>query len=319
MGLAALFALAFVNGANDVGKSVAPLVGSAGLSVSGGVRRALFWGAAFAGVGSACAIFLSGRLFLVFTQDLVVRTPTATFALAALAGAAVWVLIATLFRLPVSTTHAIVGAIVFQAVYLYGISNVEWGALGLRVLLPLSVSPFAALVVTYLLGRLSSRRRATSESPRRGGVFHWLSAAATAFARGINDAPKMASLGSFFLLGALQGAVWLPYIVVAVAVVLGSLVWGHRVTKTLTGRVARLDDDSRLRAGFTTAALVSVGTLFGAPVSTTHVSAGAATGTRAEEKEVLWTAARVEVLPWFVTFPVAGILAIAVLFLGVYL
>src|SRR2546428_13363335 len=44
VGLGTLFVLAFANGANDVGKSVAPLVGDGGPLRSHSARRAFLWG-----------------------------------------------------------------------------------------------------------------------------------------------------------------------------------------------------------------------------------------------------------------------------------
>ncbi len=283
-----------------------------GPSGSGLARRPLLWGGIFSGLGSASAILVSGRLFSVFTpQSLLRATPTSSFVLAALTGATVWVLAATLLRLPVSTTHAILGAIAVQAAYLFGVSNLEWNFLFWRVLLPLVAGPFAALFGAYLLDRLTHRQQAPqSGSPGRIGKTHWGSAAATAYARGINDAPKMAALGAFFLLGRPQVATWLPYLVVAVAVVVGSMVLGHRVAGTLLGRAEPLEHAQRFKAGVATAALVSAGAYFGAPLSTTHVSEGARAGVGGGGK-FLRSALRSIILAWALTLPASGLLAIA--------
>ena len=59
-GFAVLFALAFVNGANDVGKIVAGLI----VATKGdqpkpaSITRAVVWGALFSGVGSIAAIYV---------------------------------------------------------------------------------------------------------------------------------------------------------------------------------------------------------------------------------------------------------------------
>jgi len=79
-------------------------------------------------------------------------------------------------------------------------------------------------------------------------------------------------------------------------------------------RVVPLDHTQRLQAGIVTAALVSVGAYLGAPLSTTHVHAGSTAGIGGK-KEVIVSALRGMVLPWLVTLPVAGLLAIAVAFL----
>ncbi len=312
-GFAVLFALAFVNGANDVGKIVAGLIVATNgdQAKPASVTRAVLWGALFTGVGSLAALYVSGRLFLVFTQDLV-RVPLGeSFALSVLVAATIWVVGTTLVRIPVSSTHTIIGAIVFLLIYQYGTNGIEWNTLLVRVLLPMAASPFLALLATYIFHKLAHGHSATSRMPP---VFvkllHWGTAAITSFSRGINDAPKMAALGFFLLPIASQGSLWLPYAFVSVALLIGSISWGRRVTESLVRKEERLDDDQRLRAGLTTAALVSAGAIFGAPISTTHVAAGAKAGARANEREVFWSVTGNIILAWLVTFPVAGLLAI---------
>ena len=315
VGLAVLFVLAFANGANDVGKSVASLVhvgpgGSIG-------RRPLLWGGFFSGIGSVSAVLVAGRLFSTFTpQKIVNASISSSFVLAVLIAAALWILAATLVRLPVSTTHAILGAIMLQGVFLFGVSSLAWDFLTVRVLIPLAGGPLAALIGIYLFERLIRRPKVVKEEkPKLAGISHWGSAAATAFARGVNDAPKMAVLGGFFLAANSFEAVWVPYSIVAVAVVFGSLVMGHRVAITLTRRAVPLDQGQRLRSGVATAVLVSAGAYLGAPLSTTHVNAGAAAGASGLRGEIR-TALRGMVLPWLVTLPAVGLLAILVAIVG---
>ncbi len=316
VGLAVLFVLAFANGANDVGKSVASLVhvgpgGSIG-------RRPLLWGGFFSGIGSVfSAVLVAGRLFSTFTpQKIVNASISSSFVLAVLIAAALWILAATLVRLPVSTTHAILGAIMLQGVFLFGVSSLAWDFLTVRVLIPLAGGPLAALIGIYLFERLIRRPKVVKEEkPKWAGISHWGSAAATAFARGVNDAPKMAVLGGFFLAANSFEAVWVPYSIVAVAVVFGSLVMGHRVAITLTRRAVPLDQGQRLRSGVATAVLVSAGAYLGAPLSTTHVNAGASAGASGLRGEIR-TALRGMVLPWLVTLPAVGLLAILVAIVG---
>src|SRR2546426_2517016 len=283
-------------------------------------RRALLWGGFFTGVGSVTAILISGRLFSVFTpQSLLRTTPESTFVLAALAGATLWILAATFLRLPVSSTHAIVGAIVLLAVYLFGVSGVQWGFLLYRVVLPLAAGPIGAMIAVYVLDRLTRRPTTPGKQrPRLTRIAHWGSGAATAYARGINDAPKMAALGAFFLLANPSEAVWLPYSVVAVAVVFGSLVLGHRVAVTVMGKHTPLDQGQRAKAGAATALVVSGGSIIRGPLSPDQVHKGSnagiggrASGVRATLKGML--------LAWLVTLPGAGIFAIAISYLGAIL
>ena len=321
LGLAALFVLAFANGANDAGKSVVTLE-APGPVGSPTKKRPLVWGGFFTGVGSVAAILISGRLLTVFTPQTLIqpqtsRTLDSTFVLAALAGATLWILAATLVRLPVSSTHAIVGALVIPAVYLYGTSAVQWPFLMIRIVLPLAGGPVAALVGVYIIDRLVRPKGTTpvKQPTRLTRLAHWATGAATAFARGINDAPKMAALGAFFLLANPSEATWVPYSIIAVAVLLGSILLGHRVVVTAIGKHASLDQVQKSKANAATALVVSAGALIGAPLSTTQVHQGSSAGVGGE-KSVIRSSLRSMLLPWLVTLPGAGIFAIVVFFIG---
>jgi inorganic phosphate transporter, PiT family len=308
-GLSLLFALALANGANDVGKSVASLLHIGPQGLTG--REPLFWGGVFSGLGSVAAIIVSSRLLSTFTPEKIVNVSIdSSFVLAVLAAATVWVLLATLVRLPVSTTHAILGAIMLQGIFLFGVSGLAWSFVTIHVLLPLAGGPLAALIGVYLLERLIPHPVAVKEDkPKWARVSHWGSAAATAFARGVNDAPKMAVLGAFFFAANSIESTWVPYSIVALAVVFGSMFLGHRVATTLTRRAPPLDQGQRFRAGVATAVLVSAGAYLGAPLSTTHVHSGAVAGASGLKQSVV-RALRSMVLPWLVTLPAVGLLAI---------
>jgi inorganic phosphate transporter, PiT family len=201
---------------------------------------------------------------------------------------------------------------------LFGSAALQWSFLIWRILLPLAAGPFAALLGVYILSRLSGKKKAQADeaSSRSVGIADWGSSAGVAFARGVNDAPKMAALGTFLLLGTPQDTVWLPYAVVGVAVVAGSLVWGDRVAKTLIGRTPQ-NRGHRLKAHAATAVLVSAGAYFGDAFSTTHVSDGAAAGHQGKRgRQFLGSALRGMATAWMVTLPMAGLLAIVASIIG---
>jgi PiT family inorganic phosphate transporter len=151
MGLAVLVAavlfVAFANGANDNFKGVATLLGSGTLAY----RPALAWATVSTLAGSLAAAWLSGGLVSRFTgkglvADAVVGDPA--FLLAVAAGAAVTVLLATRLGFPVSTTHALTGALVGAGMVVAGPGHVSFGTLGRAFALPLLVSPLVAIALT---------------------------------------------------------------------------------------------------------------------------------------------------------------------------
>ncbi len=160
--IAVVAAVAFANGANDVSKGVAPLVGS-GVA---GYRTAIAWGSGWTAVGAALGTVFAGAMLATFGTGLLAPGVTPSFgaATAALAGTAAWVAIATTTGLPVSTTHALVGAVIGATTASHGPGAIRWGALGGKVVLPLLLSPLAAYLVAGALARALRVGRARGQA-----------------------------------------------------------------------------------------------------------------------------------------------------------
>ena len=75
------------------------------------------------------------------------RPPT----LAVLTGAMAWVLFASRTGIPVSTTHALTGAIVGTGFIAFAGEGLIWSAIGKKIALPLLLSPFLALIVSLIV------------------------------------------------------------------------------------------------------------------------------------------------------------------------
>ena len=138
--------LAAANGANDVSKGVATLCGAGVVRY----RAAIAWGIAATLGGSLLSLTIASRMSVLFTKGIVMVPPSATFALAVLCGSIAWVSFATIRRLPVSTTHALVGSMV-GAGLLAG--TVLWSSIWVKVALPL----LASIAVSYLLSAFLNR------------------------------------------------------------------------------------------------------------------------------------------------------------------
>lgn len=147
-----LAALAAANGGNDVSKGVATLAG-AGVTR---YRTAVLWGTVTTLAGALASLAIAGAMTKLFSSGIVSADPTSAFALAVLVGAASWVLLATIARLPVSTTHALVGALI-GAGLLLAPGSVEFGALLTSVAMPLLLSVFVAFGISWLLSLLPLR------------------------------------------------------------------------------------------------------------------------------------------------------------------
>ena len=152
--LAVLF-LAATNGANDNFKGVATLYGSR----RAGYWTSLLWASAATLAGSLCSVFLAHALLKAFTGAGLVPSAVATqtrFAFAVAGGGAVTVALAAWRGLPVSTTHALIGAMCGAGLVAVG-SAIQFATLGSTFLLPLLASPVIAMVPAFLLAPLLRR------------------------------------------------------------------------------------------------------------------------------------------------------------------
>jgi PiT family inorganic phosphate transporter len=140
--------LAYSNGANDNFKGVASLFGSGTTSY----RRAIWWATVTTFAGSIASIVLARSLLTTFSGRDIVPDPivgSESFVLAVGLGGGLTVIIATLTGFPVSTTHALTGAIVGAGLIAVG-GDVNVRSLGRGFLLPLSLSPILAVTLAAL-------------------------------------------------------------------------------------------------------------------------------------------------------------------------
>lgn len=360
--LLGLVALGCANGANDVSKGIATLVGSGVTHY----RRAIVWGAAWTMVGSLAAAIFSKALVATFSNGVIApHVPLSnTFPMAVLVGAIGWVLLATRMGLPVSTTHAITGALCGAAIVAFGWGGILWASMGHKILLPLLFSPLIALAALWILSPVMqfvlaplNRKCACAERSRGqilatassagaviGGVelpavgvvvghledcrarptviagialgdgLHWLSSGLTSFARGLNDAPKIVALGLVLTLALHRDSTFL-FVVVSLAMGLGSILAGLRVTKTLAEKITAMNAVEGLSANLITSFLVAFASHWGLPVSTTHVSAGAITGVGLcrKQRAIRWSTVWALLQAWVITLPASAALAAATL------
>lgn len=296
--------VAFTNGANANFKGVASLYGSGTASL----RRTILWGTATTFAGSLAAAFLAGGLLQTFSgrgivPDALVQSPD--FVTAVALGAAATSFLATRCGFPVSTTHALVGALVGAGLAGSG-SAVRFAALGKSFVYPLLFSPALAVglgALAYVL--LKTLRLAPDERTPTLDALHYLSTGAASFARGLNDTPKMAAL----LLAAPGLDLQWGFLAVAVTIALGGLLDAVNVAETLGKKVTGMNPGQGFAASLVTAGLVTTASFHSLPVSTTHVSVGSLLGMGATTRQAKWRKVGEILLAWVSTVPCGAALA----------
>lgn len=300
--------LAYANGANDNFKGVATLYGS-GLT---DYRGALGWATLTTILGSLTALILATGLLATFSgkglvPDAVVALKI--FSVSVAFAAAITVMLATRLGFPISTTHALTGALV-GAGFFASSEGVNLTKLGTAFFLPLLLSPVLSFILAaFFFWGVSQLLKENSPWFNR---LHFLSAGTVCFARALNDTPKIAAI-------LLNGATLKPQLaisLVAVCMALGGLVHSKKIAETLSHRVTTMDETQGLMGNLTTGFLVIFASRLGLPVSTTHVACGSLFGIGTLTRKANFKIIGGILLSWLITLPVAASLgALSFLFL----
>ncbi len=145
--IVAVALLSFANGSNDNFKGVATLWGAGRTTY----KRALAWATVFTFLGSLLAAGLASGLAAKFNGSTLVAKEICMqgpFLAAVALGAAGAVLLASRVGLPISTTHALTGALAGAGTLAAGFFSVKFAALGSGVVTPLLFSPLVSLALT---------------------------------------------------------------------------------------------------------------------------------------------------------------------------
>jgi PiT family inorganic phosphate transporter len=256
-----------------------------------------------------------------------------TILVCGLFGAIAWNLLTWWRGIPSSSSHALVGGLAGAVVVAVGTDHVAWGFEELllhghltgvtKVLLALILSPLIGFWAGFFLHRmmLFLLRGASPAINRHLRKAQFVTAACLAFSHGANDAQKsMGILTLVLLLGGFIHEFAVPFWVMlacATSITLGIMSGGWRIVRTLGFAIYKVRPLHALDSQLTSAGLIFAASLFGAPVSTTHVVATSIMGIGASErpKAVRWTKAKEISITWLITIPGAAMVSIGCYFL----
>ena len=254
-------------GANDAGNCIGTTVGSGLLSF----RRAAILVSAFAILGAALQ---GGNVMKTIGKGIVTSELTTVALITALICSGLFVTMATLFRLPVSTSQSIVGGV--AGVGLAAGADVNFAKLltivEVWILCPL-LTGLLAFVLYWLISRLLARLKVDSIWQGIPNALLVLSACYVSFSMGANNVGN--AMGPIANLGIPSS--WLGAIG-GVALALGTLTFGRRVTETVGGGITQLDPVSAGAAQMAAAIAIHYFSLLGILVSTSQAVVGAVIG-----------------------------------------
>ncbi len=233
----------------------------------------------------------------------------------------IWAVLAWLFGIPTSESHALIAGISGAAIALQhgfsGISIAEWK----KVLFGLVLSVVLGFVFGYIITRVIQMICRRMDRRRTLPVFKKLqvfSGGAMAFMHGAQDGQKF--MGIFLLGVALAGgsmsagSVEIPFwlmLLCSVVMSLGTSIGGYKIIKTVGMKMVKLEPYEGTSADLGSALCLLFATMFGIPVSTTQVKTTAIMGVGASKRlsNVNWDIVKNMGLAWVITFPACGILS----------
>lgn len=301
----------FLNGMNDAANSVATVVATGVLPP----RLAVLWAAFF---NFVAAFGFEVRVAGTVGKGIVHPSVVDPFVvLAALVSAIVWTYLCTVLGLPISVSHAIIGALAGAGAAKGGVAALIPAGIA-KVAAFIVISPIVGMVLGWLLmvGVFWFFRNVRVQKvDRLFRVGQLLSSGAYSLGHGLNDAQKTMGIITVLLfstgyLKEFHVPVWVILSCHGV-IALGTLIGGWKVVHTMGIRLTRLRPVGGFCAESAGAISLIGASLAGIPVSTTHTIAGAIAGVGSTTRvsAVRWGVASRIVWAWILTLPTTALVA----------
>lgn len=284
--LVAGFYMAWNIGANDLANSMGDVVGSKALTLRQvivlagtlNILGATFWGwkvTKTVGKGIVPIGQIESGLLVIG-------------ALSILVGAGLLITLATWLKLPVSTTHSIVGAVlgfglVNVMIKTIDLDQIQWTIL-VKVILSWILSPLAGALLAFILYRLlrGTLINRVQNIEKLEGIFRYLVIASSSyqsFSHGSNDVAN--AVAPLMMIFGLEEGSQVPREILVfggMGIAIGLATWGYRVVWTIGRRITELTPTRGFSADMAAASTVFLCSALGMPVSTTHTLVGAVIG-----------------------------------------
>ncbi|MDD4182687.1 MAG: inorganic phosphate transporter [Candidatus Omnitrophica bacterium] len=260
-------------GANDAANSLGTAVGSRVLTLKQAIILIMLFGFLGASLQGSYVTATIGKG--IVPLNTLSRNNSRNIALVASFAACLWVVLATFWKMPISTSHSIVGAVAGAGLAVS--APVKWKVLG-DIFICWILTPVGAAILGYIFFRVL-QNILPRIIPRRYfkqviAPLIVVSGCYVAYTWGANDVANS--------VGVLAGAEIIPIkigiILGGAAIVLGIVTWGYKVIETIGSEIIHLSPIMALSAQLASSINVHVYTLMGIPVSTSHSIVGAICG-----------------------------------------
>ena len=312
--LIVIFALVFdfINGFHDTANSIATAISTNALKPRQAIILASIMNFIGAMTFTGVAKTISSDIVDPFTLP-----NGSVVILAALLAAITWNIITWYYGIPSSSSHAIIGAIAGASVVAAGVEALNFNGF-INILKALFYSPFIAFIFGYLLFslfKLIFQDLNLSKSNQKFRIVQIFTAAAQAYAHGMNDAQKTMGIITMALIAyGAQTTYEIPFwvqLTSALAMGLGTSVGGWRIITTVASNIMKIRPINGVAADISGAFIIFGASFLHIPISTTYIISSSIMGVGASQglRGVRWGTVQRMVLTWAITLPISALLA----------
>ncbi|MFW9934147.1 MAG: inorganic phosphate transporter [Candidatus Thorarchaeota archaeon] len=312
-----VFIVAIAIGAND--ETMASVVGGKVLKLN----VAIFLGMCLQIIG---AQLLGAGVSETIGQDMVLTPLSFDIVLILAIAMTIWLLVASLRGYPISTTHSIVGCVLGIGLLIELFTSgplINWATMS-EIVIGWILSPIFGLLIAFLIQTLVKkailpRAKSLDTIERLEKIFGWFLLAMvviTALSRGGNDVSKAVGILTMIFP---DPAFWSWFLLLGgCGMALGLFLIGRRVVATVGMEVTELRPSTSFSAEAAVATVLLVGTIWGIPLSGTHVLVAAVVGVGiANHNPVRGPGLNKIIIASFLTVPLSALLAVGLFWLYV--
>ena len=312
--LIVIFALVFdfINGFHDTANSIATAVSTNALKPRQAIILASIMNFIGAMTFTGVAKTISSEIVDPFTLP-----NGSVVILAALLAAITWNIITWYYGIPSSSSHAIIGAIAGASVVAAGVEALNFNGF-INILKALFYSPIIAFIFGYLLFslfKLIFQDLNLSKSNQKFRIVQIFTAAAQAYAHGMNDAQKTMGIITMALIAyGAQTTYEIPFwvqLTCALAMGLGTSVGGWRIITTVASNIMKIRPINGVAADISGAFIIFGASYLHIPISTTYIISSSIMGVGVSQRlrGVRWRTVQRIVRTWAITLPISALLA----------
>ena len=242
--------------------------------------------------------------------------------ISAMVSVIIFALVALLFGIPTSETHALTAGLTGAAIAIYGVKGVnfsEWVNIIIGLIWSILGTLVVSIIVTKILKKIIQKL-----SENKIKLAQIISTCGMSFMHGAQDGQKFIGILIIFL--CLLNKIQIPDVVnpmnyifiiifTAIVMAIGVSFGGRKIVQNIGTDMVCLNMQEGLLSDITTVFTLFIASLTGLPVSTTHaktvsiIGVGKCSGSKFNSKKVIDICRA-----WIFTFPVCGVLAYVLAF-----